>query len=223
MNPLSDELSVSAITRQPSTRPDGETADQLKTGTTTVGIAAEDGVVLASDTRASVGNMVSSKKTKKIYQVHPAAAITISGTVSSAQNLVKTIQVESNLYEARRDKDMTMQALSSMIHNLLRSGAFFVTVPVLGGVDDEGSHVVSYDALGGHTEEEYTATGSGTQFALGVLEQDFEEGLSLSRAREIGEKAVRSAIERDTASGNALMIAEITVDGVEISEMMDID
>ncbi|MFB6127094.1 MAG: archaeal proteasome endopeptidase complex subunit beta [Halolamina sp.] len=196
-----------------------DTADvenQLKTGTTTVGLQTDDGVVLATDQRASLGNMVQDKAAQKIYEIHPSAAITISGGVSQAQSLVSTLQAETRLYESRRGKDMSIQAVSTLIGNLLRSGAFFIVVPVLGGVDDDGAHVYSYDALGGMSEQEYTVSGSGSQYALGVLEGRYEEGLSLEEAESAAIDAVSAAMERDVASGNGMRVATITEDGVSV-------
>ena len=37
-------------------------------GTTTVGIVCKDGVILGTDTRATMGHFVASKKAKKVFQ-----------------------------------------------------------------------------------------------------------------------------------------------------------
>ena len=101
---------------------DGE--GEMKTGTTTVGIRAGDGVVMATDMRASLGGMVSSKDVQKVEEIHPRGALTIAGSVSAAQNLISTLKAETSLYETRRGKDMSMEALSTLTGNLLRTGAF---------------------------------------------------------------------------------------------------
>ncbi len=195
----------------------------MKTGTTTVGIKTAEGVVLATDMRASLGGMVSSKDVQKVEQIHPTGALTIAGSVSAAQNLISTLKAETSLYEARRGKDMSMQALSTLTGNLLRSGAFFVVQPILGGVDEEGSHIYSIDALGGTTEEEYTVTGSGSQYALGVLEQEHREDLTVDEATTVAAKAIKSAVERDLASGNGINVAVVTEDGVDITRHKEFD
>ncbi len=197
--------------------------EELKTGTTTVGLRAEDGVVMATDMRASLGTMVSSKTVQKVEQIHPTGALTIAGSVSAAQSLIDTLRAESNLYEARRDVDLTMTALATLTRNLLRCGAFFIVVPVLGGVDEEGPHVYSMDALGGTTEENYATSGSGSQFALGVLEQRYDESLDTEGARDVAIDSLKSALERDTATGNGINIATVTDDGVEIERFEDLD
>lgn len=193
---------------------DGKT--ELKTGTTTVGLTTAEGVVLAADRRASAGNMVASKNARKILQVHSSAALTISGSVSAAQSLVESLRAEVRLYETRRDTTMSLDALANVTANRLRSGNFQIVQPVLGGVDDEGTHIYSIGPGGSVMEEAYAASGSGLPFALGVLEGEYDEEASVDDAQTTATRAVQSAIERDTASGNGLSLATITEDGVDI-------
>ncbi|MCX2817918.1 archaeal proteasome endopeptidase complex subunit beta [Haladaptatus sp. F3-133] len=185
--------------------------EDVAEGTTTIGITAGDSVVLATEQRASMGNLVASKTAKKIYQVTDDAALTISGGVGDGQNLAKTLKVEANLYEMRRGKPMTMTGLASMAGNVLRSYLFRV-VPILGGVDDEGAHVFSLDPAGGVMEEEYVSTGSGSVIAYGVLEDGYTDDLSLDEAQKLAVRGLESAMERDTASGNGILLSTITPD-----------
>ncbi|WP_338738079.1 archaeal proteasome endopeptidase complex subunit beta [Haloplanus salilacus] len=197
--------------------------EEMKTGTTTVGLATEEGVVMATDMRASAGRMVSSKDVQKVEQIHPNAALTIAGSVSAAQSLIRALRSETSLYETRRGKDMSMEALSTLTSNFLRSGGFFIVSPLLGGVDEDGTHVYSLDPLGGMMEEEYAVSGSGSQYALGVLEQEYESDLSVDEARSVAAHAIQSAVERDLASGNGINVAVVTDDGVDITKHKDFD
>ncbi|WP_410764591.1 archaeal proteasome endopeptidase complex subunit beta [Haloferax sp. DFSO60] len=190
---------------------------ETKTGTTTVGIKTAEGVVLATDMRASLGYMVSSKDVQKVEEIHPTAALTIAGSVSAAQSLISSLRAEVRLYEARRGENMSMTALSTLVGNFLRSGGFYVVQPILGGVDEDGAHIYSIDPAGSILEEEYTVTGSGSQYALGVLEQEFSDDLTIDEAKQVATKAIRSAVERDLASGNGINIAVVTEDGVDIA------
>jgi proteasome beta subunit len=191
--------------RSKASVPDEEVAE----GTTTIGITAEDSVVLATEQRASMGTLVASKTAKKIYQVTDDAAMTISGGVGDGQNLAKTLKVEANLYEMRRGKPITMTGLASMAGNIMRS-YFFYVVPLLGGVDDEGAHVFSLDPAGGVMEEEFASTGSGSTMAYGVLEDGYDDELTPDEAKTLAVRALESAMERDTASGDGMILAEIT-------------
>jgi proteasome beta subunit len=195
-----------------------------KTGTTIVGITAEDGVVMASDMRASLaGRVVSNKDVQKVEEIQPNAALSMSGSVGGAQSFIRSLRAEANLYEARRGEYMSINALATMGSNLLRGGPFFRVVPILGGVDDDGGHVFSLDPSGSSLSDKYTAQGSGMPYALGILEQEFSDDLTMDEAVQVGAQAIDSASERDTASGNGIHVTKITEEAVEIVGHKDID
>ncbi|MFC7134537.1 MULTISPECIES: archaeal proteasome endopeptidase complex subunit beta [Salinibaculum] len=190
-----------------------------KTGTTTIGIATGEGVVIATDKRASLGGrFVSNKNVQKVEQIHPTAALTLVGSVGGAQSFIRTLRAEVNLYEARRGEDMSMTALSTLAGNFARGGPFLAINPILGGIDEEGSHVYSIDPAGGVMEDDYTVTGSGLTVAYGTLEDRYEEGMSNEEAQRAAAAGIKAAAERDTGSGNGIFIADVTADGVDISD-----
>jgi proteasome beta subunit len=201
--------------------PDGDRDEEAvnETGTTTIGIATENGVVIATDMRASLGGrFVSNKNVQKVEQIHPTAALTLVGSVGGAQSFIRTLRAEVNLYETRRGEDMSMQALSTLAGNFARGGPFLAINPILGGVDEEGSHVYSIDPAGGVMKDDYTVTGSGLTVAYGTLEDRYEPDLSIEEARSVAAAGVEAAAERDTGSGNGVFIAEVTEEGVEIDD-----
>lgn len=200
-----------------------EAAPELtKTGTTTVALTAADGVVLMADRRASAGGrFVTSKDTQKVEQVHPTAAITLSGAVGSLQAYTRRLESQSDSYRIQRGDPPSLPALATFAGNLLRSGAFPIVQPILGGVDSKGPQVYDLDGGGAVLEAPYVAKGSGTQFALGVLERDYRPALSIDEATRVAARAVASAIERDTASGNGVTVAEVTPEGVSFDAYDD--
>jgi proteasome beta subunit len=193
-----------------------------KTGTTTVGISTNDGVVIGTDRRASLGGrFVSNKNVVKVEQIHPTAALTLVGSVGGAQSFIRTLRSEASLYETRRDQPMSIHALATLAGNFARGGPFLAINPILGGVDEEGSHVYSIDPAGGVMEDDYTVTGSGMQLAHGALEGEYDPTLSLADAASLAARAVQAASERDTGSGNGLVVATVTEDGVDVDEYDD--
>lgn len=211
-----------------ATTPCAEGDNELvtKTGTTTVGLTVDaddtDCVVIATDRRASLGGrFVSSKNVVKVEQIHPTAALTLVGSVGGAQSFIKQLRAESSLYEARRRDDMSMNALATLAGNFARGGPFRAINPILGGLDEDGPHVFTIDPAGGVMEEDYTVTGSGMQVAYGHLEDNVGTATTVDDARHVAATAVKSAAERDTASGNGLALATITADGVDIETYDD--
>ena len=63
--------------------------------------------------------------------------------------------------------------------------------------------------------DKYAADGSGMMFALGVLESEYTEGLSVNEGMKLAVKAVSAAMRRDTASGDGINVVAITKDGIK--------
>lgn len=66
-------------------------------GTTTVGVVCKDGVILASDTRVTMGFYVAHKQGKKVYQIDDHLAMTIAGSVADAQRAVDILTTNAKL------------------------------------------------------------------------------------------------------------------------------
>jgi proteasome beta subunit len=63
------------------------------------------------------------------------------------------------------------------------------------------------------TEEKMASTGSGSPVAYGVLENEFKEGVSVKDALPVAVRAIKTAMKRDIATGNEVMLAVITEKG----------
>ena len=216
-----DRFDVEPTEPELGSLPEADTDEEAvnKTGTTTIGIATDNGVVVATDQRASLGGrFVSNKNVQKVEQIHPTAALTLVGSVGGAQSFIRTLRAEANLYETRRGKQMSIQALATLAGNFARGGPFLAINPILGGVDDEGSHVYSIDPAGGVMADDYTVTGSGLTVAYGTLEDSYKPDLSMDEARSTAADAIEAAAERDTGSGNGVYVAEVTEEGVDIDD-----
>ncbi len=178
--------------------------EQLKTGTTTVGILFRDGVVLASETKSTLGYLVASKTSQKIYPVDDKIAVTTAGGSGDTQALIRIVRAEINLYKLTRSAEFTVKAVASLLSNILSNNRYypFMAMLIIGGVDKYGPHLYSTDAVGGtEDEDKFTATGSGSPMAFGVLEDSYRDGLTREEAVRLAVRAVRSAKERDIGSG----------------------
>ncbi|MCJ7614301.1 archaeal proteasome endopeptidase complex subunit beta [Candidatus Bathyarchaeota archaeon] len=183
-------------------------------GTTTVGVVCTDGVILASDTRVTMGYFVAHKQGKKIYQIDDHIGMTISGGVADAQYVVEVLKVNAKLYKLNNGRPMPIKAASRLVGNVLFSARGGLMAQILvGGVDSTGPHVFSLDPFGSLIEEKCVATGSGSPVAYGVLEDKFKEDNQLKDMLPVVVRAVDSAMKRDIASGNNYDIAVITKEG----------
>jgi proteasome beta subunit len=192
--------------------------DQVKKGTTTVGLICDGGVVLASEKRATMGSFIASKAAKKIYQVDDRLGVTTAGVVGDAQALIRMMSVEVKLYKIRRGEPMTVKGMATLLSNVLNGQRYYpyIVQLLLGGIDRNGAHVFSIDPFGGNTEEkELAATGSGSPIAYGVLEDRYSKGMSIEDGIALAIQALHSAIRRDSASGGDMEVVVITPETYE--------
>jgi len=184
-------------------------------GTTTVGLVCKNSVVLASDTRVTMGSYVAHKHGKKIYKIDDHLAMTISGGVADAQRTVDILKVNAQLYKLNMDRPIPISSAARLIANLLFSSRYapLIAQVLIGGMDDTGPHVFSLDPFGSLTEEKCVATGSGSPIAYGILEDRFKEDMPAKEVLPVIVKAVDSAMKRDAASGDSFNVAVIDVKG----------
>ena len=185
--------------------------DVLKTGTTTIGIRYKDGVVLATDQRATMGHIIAHSNVQKLYQLSDNLGMTIAGVVGDAQLMVRYMQSEIALYEMKKGAPMTVNAAATFVANAIRQG-FYLGL-IVGGYDKTGGHVFSIDGAGGYIEDNFMSVGSGSVFALGALQAASKEDLSKDEAVDVAVTALNSAVKRDSASGDGMLVAYIDAEG----------
>lgn len=199
-----------------------EDENVLKTGTTTVGVVCKDGIVLGADRRATAGNFIAHKKTDKIYSLNDSIAVTIAGTASDAQLLVKLTQSELKLKDLRTHRRTSTKEAANLIARMVYSNIRKLSmIPgishfIIGGVDDSGFHL--YDCFpDGSLEEikDYVSSGSGSVMAYGVLDTLYEQSMTVHDGVNLVVKCVNAALQRDSASGDGLDVVAITKDGVK--------
>ena len=198
---------------------------EQKKGTTTVGIIAKDGVILASESMATMGYLVASKKAKKIYKVDDKIALTTAGSVGDAQQLVRILQAEIKLYRLSKGEPK-VKAVTNLLANILHSNRYFpyLSIIVIGGVDSDGYHLFNVDPVGGVTEDKYTSSGSGSPVAYGVLEEGYRDNLSKEEAIRLAVQAIKSAKERTLGSGGERIdVAVIDEKGVKFLSKEEVE
>ncbi len=184
-------------------------------GTTTVGVVCRDGIILASDTRVTMGFFVAHHKGKKIERIDNHMAMTISGVVADDQRVADILRVNAQLYRLNVGRSMPISSAARLVANLLFSSRYapLIAQLLIGGLDDTGPHVFSIDPFGSITEEKCVATGSGSPIAYGVLEDKYKQDAPIKDVLGIVVRAVDSAMKRDSASGDNFDVSIIDKKG----------
>lgn len=184
-------------------------------GATTVGIVCQDGVILASEKRVSYGYLVVSKGGKKVFKITDRIGAACAGLVSDMQILIREVEAYANLYSLDVGRPISVRSAAKLMSNLLFAHrlAPLITQTIVGGMDDEGCSIYVLDVLGSVIPDKFAAVGSGTEIAMGVLEEGYKEDLTVNGGRELVIRAIKSAISRDVMSGDGADLLFITKDG----------
>lgn len=193
---------------------------KLQKGTTTVGIMCRDGVILAADKRATAGFVVN-KRTQKIHKITDNMAVTMAGLVSDAQLLVKLIRAEVKLKDLSTLRTSTVKETANLLAGMLYSNLRKMSmVPgivsfLLAGHDSEGHHLWDLGIDGSTTDvEDYVSDGSGSIFAIGVLEALYKKGMTVEEGVKLAVRAIGAALQRDVNTGNGIDVIVIDSKGV---------
>jgi|TARA_Y100000310_G_C20702729_1_gene831530 proteasome beta subunit len=184
-------------------------------GTTTVGFICQGGVVMASDSRATMGFMIADKEAQKIYAIDDKIAITTAGMVADNQMLVRLMKAQISLYKME-GRPITVKAATTLLSNVLHQNRYYPLMiqNIIGGFDDKG-RIFELDMVGGMSEKKMSSTGSGSPTAYGVLETEWNENMTMEEGVKLGVKCIHTALERDAATGNNVRVMKITTSGIE--------
>jgi len=185
-------------------------------GATTIGLVCSDGVILASEKRVSYGYMVMSRVGKKVFRLTDRIGAACAGLVSDMQILVREVEAYANLFRMDAGRPMPVRSAAKVMSNLLfgRRLVPLITQTVVGGMDDEGPSLYVLDVLGSVIPDKFAAVGSGAAIAVGVLEQEYKDGIGTSEAKDLVIRAIKSAISRDVMSGDGVDLLVITKEGM---------
>ncbi len=193
-----------------------------ETGTTTVALTCKDGVVLAAEKKSTMGYLVASKESDKILKVEDHVAMTIAGASGDAQALARYLRAELKLFAIHNQRKISIRGAATLLANILQGGRWsylpYMVQIIVAGYDDSPG-IYSLDAIGSVEEEKkFFSTGSGSPMALGVLEDNYRENMSVDDGSKLVVRAIRAAIERDIGSGGkAIDVAIITKDGIKFN------
>lgn len=191
-------------------------SDNVKHGTTTIGVVCSDGVVMGVDSRATYGNYISSSEAIKIHKIDDNLAMTIAGGVGDAEYLVKIMRMQSELYRMNEYKSMTPTSATSLLSIVLQENKMFpyYVELILGGMNKDKPEIYNIDPVGGNTKESrFTSTGSGSIAASGYLESIYSPEITTGEAAKHVAKALKIAMKRDSATGDGIKVVTITKKG----------
>ena len=193
------------------------TAGALTHATTIVAVVCDEGVVLASDRRATAGNVISKRDVEKVFRCDQFSAVGIAGVLALGLEFARLFQVELEHYEKMEGRSLSLEGKANRLAAMIRGNLGLamqglVVVPILVGYDlDSGAgRIFSYDPTGGPSEEHrFYSIGSGSVFAQGALKKLYTEDMPANEAVLCCLNALYDAADDDSATGGPDMARRI--------------
>ena len=193
------------------------TARTLAHATTIVAVVCDEGVVLASDRRATAGSMISKRDVEKVFRCDEFSAMGTAGVLALALDFARLFHVELEHYEKMEGRSLSLEGKANRLAAMIRGNLGLamqglVMVPLLAGYDlDTGAgRIFSYDPTGGPSEEHrFHSIGSGSVFARGALKKLYADRMPASEAVLCCLHALYDAADDDSATGGPDMARRI--------------
>ena len=193
----------------PGPRLTGAGSVDVPHATTIVALATSDGIVMAGDRRATMGNIIAQRDIEKVFPADEHSVVGIAGAAGVAVELVRLFQVELEHYEKIEGLPLSLDGKANRLATLLRGNLGMAmqglaVVPLFAGydLDRERGRIFSYDVTGGRYEErDHHAVGSGSVFARGSLKKLYRSGMSTEDGVMASVEALYDAADDDSATG----------------------
>ncbi len=218
---FSEFLAVNVPHLLPGRRPLPPVNVEAPHGTTIVALTFADGVVMAGDRRATMGNLIASRDIEKVHAADAYSLVGIAGTAGVGLELMRLFQVELEHYEKIEGTMLSLDGKANRLATMIRNnlGAALqglAAIPLYAGYDLEvtdpakAGRIFSFDVAGGiYAETGYDGLGSGSLFAKATLKRLHRSGLSRDEAVRIAVESLYDAADDDTATGGPDVVRRI--------------
>jgi proteasome beta subunit len=185
--------------------------------TTVVALRYADGVIMAGDRRATMGNIIAHRSMEKVFAADRYSAVAIAGSAGMAVEMVRLFQVQLEHYEKVEGTALSLEGKANQLAQMVRQNLplamqGLVVVPLFAGYDTTRGvgRIYSYDATGGHYEEtDFQATGSGGRDARSTIKLGYRENMSQSEAVDLAIHSLYEAADEDSATGGPDLVRGI--------------
>jgi proteasome beta subunit len=177
--------------------------------TTVVALRFADGVIMAGDRRATMGNIIAHRSMEKVFAADRFSAVAIAGSAGMAVEMVRLFQVQLEHYEKVEGTALSLEGKANQLAQMVRQNLplamqGLVVVPLFAGFDTARGigRIFSYDATGGHYEDtDFQATGSGGRDARNTVKLGWRTDLPLEEGLDLAIRALWDAADEDSATG----------------------
>ena len=201
-------------------------------GTTIVAVRYADGVVVAGDRRATMGNSIVYDRADKVLIIDDEAVMAIAGSPAVAWDIARMLEMSVQYYRRSQLQRLSLNGKVRTLSRLLRQNlplaiqGIGAVVPIFAAFDHAAAEgkIFFYDLLGAEFEcVDFCTTGSGAHIVRGALYYQNRWGpqplreMAGEQAVELVLKMLETAAEYDTATGGFREAAHIFPQVVQVT------
>ncbi|TRY74365.1 hypothetical protein DNTS_032054, partial [Danionella cerebrum] len=190
-------------------------------GTTTLAFKFQHGVMVAVDSRASAGSYICDTKANKVIEINPYLLGTMAGCAADCIYWERRLAKECRIYKLRNNTRISVAAASKLLANMMVEyrGMGLSMSTMVCGWDQRGPGLYYVSSSGRRLAGDMFSTGSGSDYAYGVMDSGHRWDLSAPEAYDLAERAIYHATHRDAHSGGVVNMYHMKEDGwIKVSQ-----
>ncbi len=175
----------------------------VKQGSTTLGIACKDGIVLLSDKRIA-SKLVVPEAIEKLFKVDDHIAATAAGLIADARVLVDRVQLRAQqhavTYDSRIDILSIVKEICDLKQVCTQSAGLrpFGVSMIVGGVEDDGSiKLFLTEPYGLYFQYQAVAIGEGEAEVMQFLLKKYKPNISVDDGIRLGLSALSDYLKEE--------------------------
>jgi len=182
--------------------------EAIKLGSTAIGIATTDGVLLAVEKKQASKLMLPSSNSK-IFEIDGHVGAVYSGLQADGKSLVDYARVQSQSYWFTYDEPMPVKSITRSVADHMMSFAHnddddenknrmsrpFGVAILLAGCDEKGPNLFVVDPSGTVVKYLAVAVGAGGESAMSVLNDRYAKSMSLNEAEDLAADILKQVME----------------------------
>lgn len=196
--------------------------EAINSAGSTIGILAEDGVVIAGEKKTTSKLLDQSKQHEKIFQINGQLCAAVAGLTSDANVLLSKLRVSAHQHVFTYGESIPVEQLVTSICDVKQGYTQFgglrpfgVSFLVAGYDDAHGFQLYDTNPSGNYNSWKAYAIGLNNNTAQQIMRQDWKEGMKLQEALDLAAKVLVKTM--DTATPNAekleFAVVQMTANG----------
>ncbi|XP_039897168.1 proteasome subunit beta type-9 [Simochromis diagramma] len=191
-------------------------SEEVKTGTTIIGIEYDGGVVLGSDSRVSAGASVVNRVMNKLSPLHDKIYCALSGSAADAQTMAEIVNYQLDVHSIEVGEDPQVRSAATLVKNISYKYREELSAHlIVAGWDRRNGGQVFATMKGLLTRQPFAVGGSGSSYVYGFVDAEYRRGMNKQECQQFVVNTLSLAMNRDGSSGGVAYIVTIDEHGTE--------